>query len=706
MITDSAPITSLRRRRSVKPIRQTEIAECGIACLAMISSYWGHEIGLEGLRSRFPVTSRGMTLADIVKLANSLNLSTRPLRIEIEKLPELSYPAILHWGMNHFVVAEREKNGRIYIVDPAHGSGGWHDHESVGRNFTGIALELEPSADFAPEAAIRKLGFSELWGRTQGLWSTVLQAVVLSLVLQIFVIASPYFLQVSIDEAVPAGDADLITTLGLGFAAFAIIAGIAHAMRGYVLLSAGTMLSYAMSTNVARHMLRLPIAWFEKRSVGDVLSRFQSVQPLRILLTEGMSAAALDGLMATLTLLAMMIYSPVLAMIPLLSLIAYSILRALTLPKERAAEGEAIIALGKEQSAMIETLRGMVTIRLSGQESLRQAAWQNRLTDMLSERYSHDKIKTTQMAGGYMLEALETVSIVWIGVLLVMDGGFSIGMLFAFAAWRLQFSAAARRVIDQVSEWRKAKLHLDRLSDIAFTNQDPGFSEPEFQREELKGKIELRNVSHRYGEYEPHVLEDVNLTIEPGENMVITGPSGSGKSTLIKILLGLVEPSSGEILVDGKHLSSYGRRAYRAQIGAVLQDDTLFAGSIMDNVSGFTGADEERVRKALSDASVLEEVEAMPMREHTLVGDMGSTLSGGQKQRILIARALYSSPRILVMDEGTSHLDAAHEANVNKTISRMGVTRIGIAHRKETIAAAKRVVTLRNGVIENDTLNE
>lgn len=706
MISSNAPVTSLRRRRRIKPIRQTEIAECGIACLAMISGYWGHEIGLEGLRSRFPVTSRGMTLADIVKLANSLNLSTRPLRIEIEKLPELSYPAILHWGMNHFVVAEREKNGKLYIVDPAHGSGGWHDKESIERNFTGIALELEPSADFAPEAATRKLGFSELWGRTQGLWSTVLQAVVLSLVLQIFVIASPYFLQVSIDEAVPAGDADLITTLGLGFAAFAIIAGIAHAMRGYVLLSAGTMLSYAMSTNIARHMLRLPIAWFEKRSVGDILSRFQSVQPLRILLTEGMSAAALDGLMATLTLLAMMIYSPVLAMVPLLSLVAYSILRALTLPKERAAEGEAIIALGKEQSAMIETLRGMVTIRLSGQESLRQAAWQNRLTDMLSERYSHDKIKTTQMAGGYMLEALETVAIVWIGVLLVMDGGFSIGMLFAFAAWRLQFSAAARRVVDQVSEWRKAKLHLERLSDIAFTNQDPGFSEPEFQREELKGKIELRNVSHRYGEYEPHVLEDVNLIIEPGENMVITGPSGSGKSTLIKILLGLVEPSSGEILVDGKHLSSYGRRAYRAQIGAVLQDDTLFAGSIMDNVSGFTGADEDRVRKALSDASVLEEVEAMPMREHTLVGDMGSTLSGGQKQRILIARALYSSPRILVMDEGTSHLDAAHEANVNETISGMGVTRIGIAHRKETIAAAKRVVTLRNGVIENDTLNK
>lgn len=700
----NSPVVSLRRKRKVRPIRQTEIAECGIACLAMIAAYWGKDIGLEGLRQKYPVTSRGMNLANVVDLANSINLSTRPLRVEIERLAELSYPAILHWGMNHYVVAEREKNGKLYIVDPAHGGGSWHDQESLNRNFTGIALELEPSADFEPETAKRQLRISELWGRTEGLGSTIIQAFLLSLVLQIFILAAPYFLQISIDEAIPAADADIVTALGIGFAGFACIVGIAHAMRGYVLLAAGTMLSYAMSTNVARHMLRLPIAWFEKRTVGDILSRFQSVQPLRILLTEGMSAAALDGVMAVLTLFVMLVYSPTLAIIPIASLAVYAALRSFTLPRERAAEGEAIIALGKEQSAMIETLRGMTTIRLSGQESLRQAAWQNRLTDMLTERYSHDKVKATQLAGGYLLEALETVAVVWLGVILVMDGGFSVGMLFAFAAWRLQFSAASRRVVDQASEWRKAKLHLQRLSDIAFTEQDPGFAEPEFSREPLKGTIELRGVSHRYGEYEPLVLENVNLTIEAGENLVITGPSGSGKSTLIKILLGLVDPTSGDVLVDGQPLQKYGRRAYRSQIGAILQDDTLFAGSIKDNVSGFTGADDDQIHEALSKASVLEDVETMPMREHTLVGDMGSTLSGGQKQRILIARALYSNPRILIMDESTSHLDAGHEANINQTISQMGITRIGIAHRRETIEAARRVVTLRAGSIVEDKL--
>ena len=696
------PVTNLRRARSIRPIAQTEIAECGLACLAMVAGYWGKRVGLSEMRLRYPITSRGMNLADVVKVASSLQMSSRPLKLNIDRLGDLSYPAILHWNLDHYVVAEKFKGGRVYIVDPALGTGAWHDEQSLSRHFTGIALELQPADEFAPETLRRELRLQELWGRTHGIAATIAQALLLSVILQLFILASPYFLQIAVDEAIPAADVDLLIALGIGFGGFALITGVAHAMRGFVLLSAGTMLSYAMSTNVARHMLRLPISWFEKRSVGDVLSRFQSVQPLRLLMTEGMSAALLDGLMACLTLAAMMLYSPGLAAVPLISLVIYIGFRALTLPRERATEGEAIIALGREQSAMIETLRGITTIRLSGRESLRQAAWQNRLTDMLTERYAHDKIRAIQDACGHLLEGLEVVIVVWLGAMLVIDGGFSIGMLFAFAAWRLQFSLAARRVADQAAAWRKAKLHLERLSDISFTEQDAGFKEPEFSPDEMKGKVELKGVSYRYSPFEPYTLRNISLTISPGENVVITGPSGSGKTTLIKILLGLLEPSEGEILVDDLPLARYGRRAYRAQVGAVLQEDTLFSGTIADNVAGFTGSDNERVKRALADASVLKDVESMPMKENTLVGDMGSTLSGGQKQRILIARALYHSPRILVLDEGTAHLDAAHEKNVNDTISKMGITRIGIAHRLETIDAADRVITVNAGAIESD----
>ncbi|WP_241233739.1 peptidase domain-containing ABC transporter [Altericroceibacterium xinjiangense] len=695
-------MTTLRSAKRVRPIRQSEIAECGVASLVMVANYWGKNIELSEVRQKFAVTSRGTTLADLIKMAGALQMSTRPVRIELEHLHELEFPAILHWDMNHYVVAERCRKGRLFIVDPQHGSGAWHDFVSLGKHFTGVALEVEPTAGFAPEAAKRRLKLRELWGRTHGLPSTIAQAVVLSILLQIFVLATPYVLQIAIDDALPAGDNDLLAVLGLAFAAFAVLAGVAHAMRGFVLLSAGTMLSYAMSTNVARHMLRLPISWFERRSVGDVLSRFQSVQPLRRLVTEGMAAAVLDGAMAALTLGAMLIYSPSLTLIPMLSAGVYAAVRWATLNKEKAAEGKAIATMGREQAVMIETLRGVNTIRLAGHESLRQAAWQNRLTDMLSERYAHDKVLATQKAAAHLLEGLETVLVIWFGIMAAMADALSVGMLIAFAAWRLQFSNAARRVIDQATSWRLAKLHLERLSDIAFTREDPGFSEPESQTEALLGRIELRDIGFRYGDHEPLVVKNINLVIEPGENVVVTGPSGSGKSTLIKIVLGLIQPTYGELLIDGQPIAHYGRRAYRSQVGAVLQDDTLFTGSIADNVSGFTGCDPLRLKESLRGASVLADVERMPMRENTLVGDMGSTLSGGQKQRVLIARALYGRPRLLVLDEGTSHLDANHEAEVNETISRLGITRIGIAHRRETIEAANRVVTISEGRLEAD----
>lgn len=696
------PIVTLRGKKKIKPIKQSEVAECGLATLCMIAGYWGKDLDLSEMRRRFTVTSRGMGLGDVMQCASALQLSPRPLKVEIEGLKEVELPAILHWDMNHYVVIDKIKNNKFHIIDPIHGSGAWHDEKSIDPHYTGIVLELTPTSDFTREKVRKEQSLKELWGNASGLLSTIIQAVLLSFLLQVFILASPYFIQISIDEAIPAADSDLVTVLGFGFTGLAIIAGIAFAMRAYVLLSAGTLLSYAMSSNVARHMLRLPITWFERRTVGDVLSRFQSVQPLRKIMTEGMAAAILDGVMAALTLIAMVIYSPVLATIPIAGIIIYATLRWATLNKERVAEGEAIAAMGKEQGSMIETLRGMITIRLSGREIIRQAAWQNKLSDYLTEKYKHDKITATQKAGDYMIEAIETVIVIWFGVSMVVEGGFSVGMLLAFAAWRFQFSTAARRVIDQGAAWRVAKLHLERLSDITFEKEDPGFAEPEMRSEPLKGHIELKNISHRYGDHEPYVLEDINLVISPGENLVITGESGGGKSTLIKIILGLIEPTSGEMLVDGKLLSTYGRRAYRSQIGAVLQEDSLFTGSIAENVTGFTKLDGKLLEESLKGASVLDDIQNMPMREETMVGDMGSTLSGGQKQRILIARALYAQPRMLVLDEGTSALDVKHEAQVNETVAELGITRIGIAHRKETIAMAKRVVTIEKGKISKD----
>ena len=705
-------------RKRVKHVRQSEATECGLASLAMIANWWGHDVNLGTLRREFGVSSRGIGLRQLMQTADALGFTTRPLKVvensanvkdaydgsggkRIEglaaKLGAIKLPAILHWDMNHFVVLEKVAAGRAYVVDPGV-DGRWHDEASLSKHFTGVALEMTPSSSFTPRHERSRLTIRQLWSGASGFRRTAVQTIVLSLILQAHVLASPYLLQLAVDQALPSLDASLLAILAVGFGLFALINGVATLLRSFVLLSSGTALAFGISTNVARRLLRLPVQWFEKRTVGDVLSRFQSVLPVQKFLTESAAAAIIDGALAALTFALMLAYSPMLTIVPLASTLIYAAMRAVVFRPERAAEAERIAASGREQGAMIETLRGIVTLRLAGRETMRHAVWQNRLSESLGAKYAHERIRAWQVALGTLLGTLEIVAVVWLAVGQAIVGGFTVGMLLAFLAYRQQFTTTTRSLIDAGTDFRMLSLHLDRLSDIAMTEEDPGFKEP-WGTDEFDGKIQIRNVSYRYGIHDPLVLKGVDLTIEPGEHVAITGTSGGGKATLAKILLGLIEPTHGEVLIDGLPMARFGRRAFREHVGAVLQDDVLFAGTIADNVAGFDAIDYGRMKDALRMASIEDDIAAMPMRHHTLVGDMGSTLSGGQRQRILLARALYRRPKVLVMDEGTAHLDAEHERAVNAAISEMGITRIVIAHRKETIEAADRVVVLNAGKI-------
>lgn len=685
-------------RRRISPIRQAEAAECGLSCIGMIANYWGHDMDLASLRSRFGTSARGMTLRQIMQTSDALGLAPRPLKQPLEDLGRLALPAIIHWDLNHFVVLEKVEKGRAFIVDPAKGSA-WHDQESLSRHYTGVALELRPSPGFQPERAHRRLRMRQLWSGSSGVMRSGAQIILLSLVMQTYALASPYLLQVAVDQVLPTSDGDLMKVLAVGFLLFGAFAAGATLLRSFTLLSTGTALSFGITANVARRLLRLPTAWFERRTVGDVLSRFQSVLPIQQLLVEKAPAAIIDGALAVLTLGLMILYSPLLALIPVAGALAYAALQYGTLGMERQAENDRIVASGKEQGVMIESLRGMTTLRLAGRETMRQAAWQNRLSESLGARYAHERVKAMQSAGATLISTIELVCLTWAAISSVMAGGFSLGMTFAFIAYRLQFSTATHSLVDAARDLGMVKLHLDRLSDIALTEEDIGFSEALAPHDDFGGGIELRDVIHAYGPHDPRVLDGVSLTIGAGEHVAITGSSGGGKSTLVRILLGLVDPDEGQMLVDGVPLSRYGRRAYREHVGAVLQDDVLFAGTIADNVAGFDVVDDALMRESLAAAAVLEDIDRMPMRHLTMVGDMGSTLSGGQRQRILLARALYRRPRLLVMDEGTAHLDVDHERTVGANISAMGITRIVIAHRRETIEAADRVIRLEKGRI-------
>ncbi len=685
-------------RSRVRLIRQTEIAECGLASLTMVANFHGLDIDLGTMRRRFAPSLRGAALKTLIGLADRIGLTPRAVKLPLEQLGNVHVPAVLHWDMNHYVVLERVKGERALIHNPD-GRSTWMPLEQVSDHFTGVALELRPSDNFETGKQRERLNLSQLWRRMNGMKRALLQILVLSVVLQAFVLASPYYMQIAIDNALPALDNDLLTVLAIGFGLFTLINAGASLLRSFVLLVAGTTLGFNMASNIARRLFRLPIDWFEKRHTGDILSRFQSIGPIQNMLTQGAVAAIVDGVMAALTLSLMFWYSPLLALIAIIAFALYGLTRIISFSFEREAQEAAIITGGKEQSTLIETLRGMTTLRLFGRETLRHAFWQTRLTDAVNSDVRVARIGIWQSTANILIFGIENIVTIWIAVGFVISGaGFSVGMVFAFLAYKTQFIQKSAALIDQAIAFKMLGLHLERLSDIALSEEDASFGQSADIETTLKGRIELKDIFYRYAPSDPLVLEGVNMTVEQGEHVAITGPSGGGKSTLVKLLLGLVEPDSGDILIDGLPLKRFGYKSYHEQVAAVLQEDSLFAGSLADNIALFDEAiDMERVVVASVAASIHEDIARMPMQYETLVGDMGSTLSGGQKQRVLLARALYRRPKILVMDEGTAHLDSAHEQAVNAAIGAMGITRIIIAHRRETIEAADRILLMDGG---------
>lgn len=684
-------------RRSLRLVRQNEAAECGLACLAMIAGFYRYDTDLGTLRRRFTPSLRGATLRGLVGVADQMGLVARPVKLPLDALANLHLPAVLHWNMNHFVVVERFAKARALINDPAAGKR-WLPLTEVSQHFTGVAMELRPAADFAPANARARLRLSSLWRGMTGWKRAAAQTLVLTLVLQAFVLAAPFYMQVAVDDALPALDRNLLAVLALGFGLFTVINAGAGLLRGYVLLSAGTLMGYGIAVNIARRLFRLPVSWFERRHVGDVLSRFQSVHPIQDALTQGLVASLVDGVLAVLTLALMAFYSPLLTAVAVAAFALYALVRLISFGFERDAREDTIIAGAKEQSAMIESLRGMVTLRLFNREAERHALWQNKLSDSLNAGVAAARIGLWQSTANTLIFGIENVVTIWLAIRLVISGGFSVGMVFAYLAYKAQFLGKAAGLVDQGIAFRMLGLHLERLGDIALEPEDVGFAS--HAETEFKGGITLKGLSYRYSPADPIVLNGIDLDVAPGEHIAITGPSGGGKSTLARIILGLVEPDAGEMLVDGLPLARFGYRSYRNQIAAVLQDDSLFAGSIADNIALFDEApDHDRIMVSAQLAAIHAEIKAMPMGYETLVGDMGSALSGGQKARVLLARALYRQPRLLLLDEGTAHLDPATEAIVNQAIAALGITRIVIAHRAETVRYATRVLVMQNGCL-------
>ncbi len=682
-------------------IQQTEAAECGLACLAMISSFHGRRIDLNTLRRRHPVSLKGVTLRGIIHVASQMELACRPLRFELDHLRQLHLPAIVHWDMNHFVVLKSVTRRGIVVHDPASGEKFLTQNEA-SKHLTGVALELSPAEGFLTKDERARLPFSTFWRQLRGSTQTLVQILVLSFVLEVLVISAPFYLQLTVDEVIARGDADLIVVLALGFGLLMVLKVATAAIRSWILLIVQSSLHFDIGGRLFHHLIRLPISYFEKRHIGDILSRFSSIEPIRNALAEGMIAAAIDGTMAIVTLGMIFVYSTQLALVVLTTLILYAAVRFGLYRVLRARSLAVIDARAHENSTLIETLRAVQTLKIFNCESDRETQWLNRYADVVSANVRLGRTRIAFTSINEALFGIENIITIYLAARLALSNSLTIGMIFAFMSYKQQFIEKAVQLVEKALDFRVLELHLDRLADIALTPLERGHDQLVGYTRQIQGRIEVRNIWFRYAETEPFVLEDISFVIEPGEFVTITGPSGGGKTTLVKIMLGLLEPTRGEVLIDGLPLNTIGPRAYREHVAAVMQDDQLLSGSIADNICFFdTSFDKDRMIQCAQLAGIHEEIMALPMTYNSLIGDMGSSLSGGQKQRVLLARALYRLPRILFLDEGTAHLDVDNERHITDALKRLQMTRISVSHRLETGSSASRTLRIAGTVIRD-----
>ena len=685
---------------------QTEGAECALACLSMIANYHGHRTDLASLRQRFPVSLKGTRLAGIVDVASRLGLATRPLRLELEDIDKLRCPCILHWEFNHFVVLKAVRGNRVEIHDPASGYRRL-SYDEASPAFTGVALELWPNQDFEPRRDRSEVKLRELMGGVTGLVRSLGQILLLALALELFTITSPLFLQWVIDHVLVSYNGDLLTMLALGFVLLAVFQQVIAGLRSWIIMYFSTNLSVQWQANVFTHLLRLPLSYFEKRHLGDTVSRFRSIDVIQRTLTTTFIEAIADGVVTVVTLLVIFLYSPALSWICVGALSIYALIRWTWFAPLRRATEQNIVHAARQESHFLETVRGVKAIKLYRRRTERRTSWLALLVNQVNAGIRTQKLQIFYRLAEGILFGVENVIVIWLGATLVLGGQLSAGMLIAFLAYKRQFATRVAALIDKYCELRMLGLQGERLADIVLTEPDDIDESQRLALSEETGfepTIELRSLRFRYAEHEPYILDGIDLRIDSGESVAIVGASGCGKTTLMNLMLGILSPTEGEIVIGGRDLRQMGSDAVRAWIGSVTQDDMLFDGSIADNISFFSERrDQARIEECAHMAAIHDEIVSMPMAYNTFVGYMGSALSGGQAQRILLARSLYRYPKVLLLDEATSHLDLAREGQVNSAIRSLEVTRVIIAHRPQTIAQADRIVTIEGGKLAGIT---
>ncbi|HDQ6612155.1 TPA: peptidase domain-containing ABC transporter [Escherichia coli Ou:H21] len=687
-------LLDLRWQRRVPVIHQTETAECGLACLAMICGHFGKNIDLIYLRRKFNLSARGATLAGINGIAEQLGMATRALSLELDELRVLKTPCILHWDFSHFVVLVSVKRNRYVLHDPARGIR-YISREEMSRYFTGVALEVWPGSEFQSEPLQPRISLRSLINSIYGIKRTLAKIFCLSVVIEAINLLMPVGTQLVMDHAIPAGDRGLLTLISAALMFFILLKAATSTLRAWSSLVMSTLINVQWQSGLYDHLLRLPLAFFERRKLGDIQSRFDSLDTLRATFTTSVIGFIMDSIMVVGVFVMMLLYGGYLTWIVLCFTTIYIFIRLVTYGNYRQISEECLVREARAASYFMETLYGIATVKIQGMVGIRGAHWLNMKIDAINSG-----IKLTRMDllfGGIntFVTACDQIVILWLGAGLVIDNQMTIGMFVAFSSFRGQFSERVASLTSFLLQLRIMSLHNERIADIALHEKEEKKPEIEIVAHMGPISLETNGLSYRYDSQSAPIFSALSLSVAPGESVAITGASGAGKTTLMKVLCGLFEPDSGRVLINGIDIRQIGINNYQRMIACVMQDDRLFSGSIRENICGFAEEiDEEWMVECARASHIHDVIMNMPMGYETLIGELGEGLSGGQKQRIFIARALYRKPGILFMDEATSALDSESEHFVNVAIKNMNITRVIIAHRETTLRTVDRVISI------------
>ena len=691
-------------------IRQQSSSDCGIACLAMISSYWGKRLPIYFLRELADVGRAGASLKNLGKTAERIGFLARPVRASLSRLEKQTNPWIAHWQGNHYIIVYQTRGNKITIADPAIG------RKSISRqtfldSWTGYALLLEPTRSLNTTKANKgTITFGKL---LEVLWpyrTLGLQIILLSLLIQVVGLVSPLFTQIILDRVVVQKSLSALHVFAIGSLLFGLWGISLGATRHYLLQYFSNRIDLTLISGFINHTLLLPLKFFESRRVGDILTRVQENQKIQRFLLGQVMLTWLDLSMGFVYLALMFYYNWRLTLLVLLLIPPIVIFTLIATPFLRKASREIFNEAAEQNSTLVETLNGINTVKTASAEREFRWHWEDKLVSSINARFRGQKLGITLDTVGGLINSVGSTALIWYGAMLVIQDDLTIGQFVAFNMLRGQVIGPFLALANLWDELQEIFISIERLNDVFSAEPEEKPQQLMLALPTIAGNVEFEDVTFRYGEEdERNTLQNISFTTQAGQTIAIVGRSGSGKTTLVKLLQGFYPTNKGSIWIDGHDIRHVSPQSLRSQLGVVPQDCFLFSGTIAENITLYRpDFSLEQVITVAKLAEAHSFIQAMPLGYNTKVGERGTTLSGGQRQRIAIARALLGDPRILIFDEATSSLDTESERRFQRNLAQISqnLTTFIIAHRLSTVRNADCILVLDRGILVEQGTHE